>query len=264
MTVSLPAGIHFSLPVLIVGILFIIEMLTVSQLGLCVFNRVKGCRKLEQGNEVAGILFGAIALIYSLILAFVIMAEWDDYNDLDKVIQAESDKLNAIIAHSSTLPENLKQKFGNSIYQYCDQVVNQEWQMRESKEQQPSAIPELRHIILNTAPADKIQERVFNEVDKNLSDISDLRRERLSHTHSQMPQLVWNILKAGTLIIIFFAYFFHVPSLTLKRIYLALMVTCISMCMFLVYTLDHPFDGDSGVSSQPYQEIKQELKEFYQ
>ena len=262
MTVSLPGGIITSIPALVVCVFFTAGMVLLSQAGLWLFNRWHKHEKLERENEVAGIVFGAIGLLYSLILAFVIVAVWDDYNDLDKTIGAETDKLNNILAHSSTLPDSLKKMICASVYRYCDQVINQEWQMRKERTAHPSAIPALRHILLNTPPQNNIQERLFDVLDDDLSSISDLRRQRLMYTRSQMPQLVWAILKAGTLLLILFSYFFHVPSVKLKRIYLACFVTSISMCMFLVYSLDHPFDVRNGISLQLYYNVQNESKAY--
>lgn len=260
MNIGLPGGGTLSLPLGVVCILFTIVMVLIAQAGLWLFNLCIRRNKLEQNNEVSGIIFGAIALLYSLILAFVIVAVWEDYNDLDKTIEAETDKLNSI--HTGNLPDNLKEIVGKSIFDYCDQVINKEWQMQQTRTEYPSAIPVLRQQLLNIQPENEMQEHVFDVVDKDLSSVSDLHRERLAHSRSQMPQLIWQILKAGTVILILFSYFFQVFSLKLKQLYLAFLVTTISMCMFLVYSLDHPFDALEGVSNQPYRDVQQEIKAY--
>ena len=262
MNISLSGNDTVSLPLGLVCILFTIAMVLIAQAGLWLFSLGVRHTKLEQSNEVAGIVFSAVALLYSLILAFVIVAVWEDYNDLNKTIEAETDKLNSILAHTGNLPDNLKEIVGKSIFDYCDQVVNKEWQMQQTKTEYPSAIPVLRQQLLNIQPDNEMQKRVFDVVDEDLSSVSDLHRERLAHTRSQMPQLIWQILKAGTIILILFSYFLQVSSVKLKRLYLAFLVTSISMCMFLVYSLDHPFDAQEGVSNQPYRNVQQEIKTY--
>ncbi len=264
MTINLPfTDNNVSLPAAVACGLFTIGMVMAAQAGLWLINRWPAHAKLEQSNEVAGIVFGAIGLLYSLILAFVIVAVWDDYNDLEKTVEAETDKLNGILAHSITLPDSLKAVIGSGIYAYCEQVMQQEWQIRAANTNHPSAIPVLRRKLLNTEPKSYVQTRVFDAIDKDLSDVADLRRARLSHTHSQMPQSIWQILKAGTGLLILFSYFFQVPSVALKRVYLSFLVIAVSICMFLVYSLDHPFDGQDGISVQPYCTIRAESKALY-
>jgi hypothetical protein len=234
-----------------------------SQAGLYVFNRIN-FKPQKQGNEVAGIMFGGISLIYSLVLAFVIVAVWGNYEDLNNTIENETDKINGIMAHTATLPDSLKKPLSTALYNYCDQVVKEEWRMKkEAEDDQPSAIPNLRMMLLKLHPSDRVQEGIFNVIDNDLSAISDLRRSRLSHNRSQVPAIVWLILKIGSVMLVVFSYFFIVPSQALKRIYLFFLTSFIGMCMFLLYTLDHPFDGSSAISFRPYQNIMSELKQYY-
>lgn len=251
-------------PQIIAGILFITASVIVAQLGLYLFNKWMRRQRFTTSNDVTGIVFGAISLIYSLILTFVIVAVWDDYNQLDKTIKQEADKINSILAHTSALQPEVKMKFDTAIYSYCAQVVNSEWQMKDRNEaMQPSAIPCLRRLILTTEPRTKIEDNIYAVVDEDLSSISDLRRERLSHNHSQIPAMVWNILDVGGVMMIVFFYFFQGFAEKLKRIYLAFLVVCVSMCMYLAYTLDHPFNGNSTISNAPYRNIITEISTNY-
>jgi len=247
-----------------ISCLFLVVLFVLfSQAGLYVFNLIK-LRPQKQGNEVAGIMFGGISLIYSLVLAFVIVAVWGNYEDLNNTIENETDKINNIMAHTATLPDSLKKPLSTALYNYCDQVVTEEWRMKEAVEDdQPSAIPNLRMMLLRLHPTDKVQQGIFNVIDNDLSAISDLRRSRLSHNRSQVPAVVWLILKIGSVMLVIFSYFFIVPSLLLKRIYLFFLTSFIGMCMFLLYTLDHPYDGSSAISFRPYQNIMTELKQYY-
>src|ERR1700710_2665566 len=87
---------------------FVTFAVLIAQVGLSIFNAWYDHQKLPQNNEVAGIMFGAISLIYSLILAFVIVAVWEDYDKLNQTIETEADKLNEIITHSRNQPDSVK------------------------------------------------------------------------------------------------------------------------------------------------------------
>lgn len=253
-----------TLPASFLCILFVLGVIMLSQGGLVIFNWWHNRQKWQQSNEVAGIMFGALGLIYSLVLAFVIVAVWNNYDELEQTIEKESDKINNILAHTATLPDSLKQRLSNNLSHYCNQVLKKEWKMQKTgDEEHPSAIPSLRLMLLHSQPESKLQENIFSVIDQDLSDISDLRRARLNHTRSHVPDLVWLILKAGSIMMILFSYFLNVSSLKLKRIYLLFMVSNIAMCLFLVYTLDHPFSGSAQVSRKPYENILLELKRYY-
>ena len=253
-----------TIPTGLLCLFYILVCVLASQAGLFVFNLYFWDKEPIHSNEVTGIVFGAISLIYSLILAFVIVAVWENYEELNKTIASEADKLNSIMAHSATLPDSLQQPMKTAMISYCNQVVNKEWRMEHSNEaDQPSAIPELRLMLLRLEPRSKSEESIYNVLDEDLSSLSDLRRNRLSHNRSQVPDLVWLILKAGSVMLIIFSYFFNVQSLKQKSIYLTFLSGYIAMCMFLVYTLDHPFIGNVQVSRQPYTNILMSLRQYY-
>jgi len=262
MIIAFPDELIMMLPAPLSCMLFIVEMVLLAQAALWLFDKTGTAKWLGKNNEVAGIIFGAVGLVYSLILAFVIIAVWEDYNTLEKTIQTETDRLNSILSHTSTMPAQLKENFGQSITHYCDQVINNEWKMQDIGTDYPSAIPDMRLRLLNAVPRNSIQEKVFDVMDKDLSAVSDLRRERLTHTHSQMPPLIWLILQAGAVILVVFSFFFYVPSNRMKRIYLTFLVSSVAMCLFLVYTLDHPFSGPASVSDGPYRKVREEVQGY--
>jgi hypothetical protein len=263
MLIILLVILHSQFIAYILCALFVAVSVILSQAALTVFNVWATKYKLQFTNEIANTVFGVISLIYSLILAFVIIAAWDDYNDLEKTIETEADKINTIITHIGSLPDSLKTNIISSIYSYCNNVINNEWKMRGAENfERPSAIPTLRKLILTTTPQSQIQENIFHVIDTELSNISDFRRERVGHSHSQIPPIVWFVLCVGSIMLVLFFFFFNTPTIRLKRIYLSFLVSCMAMCMFLVYVLDHPFNA-TGLSDQPYYDIQLELKEYF-
>lgn len=240
----------------------VIFYVVISQVGLTLFHAYLRItkRKLDS-NEVAGIMFGVVSAIYSLILAFVIVAVWSNYEDLTKTIDSEADKLNSILAHSITLPEKARRPIHDALQTYCSEVIIEEFRMRKETDViGPSAIPNLRLLLLEYHPKNGSQSGVFSVLDDDLSAVSDLRRTRLGYNRSQIPKLVWAVLVIGSFMLVVFSYFFKVESEKLKRIYLFFLTSFIAMCMFLVYALDQPFTGSAVVSYQPYENILHELK----
>jgi predicted negative regulator of RcsB-dependent stress response len=57
-------------------------------------------------HDVTAVIYGVITLIYSLILAFVIVAVWQDYEEINTDITKEADKLRGIINHAEELPDS--------------------------------------------------------------------------------------------------------------------------------------------------------------
>ena len=52
-----------------------------SIVGLCVVRRLVPLDRLQKNHEVAGVTFGALGAFYGLVLAFVIVAAWERFNE---------------------------------------------------------------------------------------------------------------------------------------------------------------------------------------
>lgn len=251
-----------AMPVTGLCVLFVLLVVLISLAGLHLYTRYVERRTSAQNNEVVSTVFSAISLIYSLVLAFVFLAVWENYKDLDKTIADETDRLNSIVSHSATLPDRIRQPIETALMAYCNQVIDTEWSLEGATvAETASAIPALRMLLLRSEPHSRVEENIYAVLDEDLSCISDLHRNRLSYSESHVPALVWFILNAGSSLLIVFYYFLNIPSPGRKRVYLGFLASYIAMCMFLVYTLDRPFAGKAKLSTQPYRNVLTVLKQ---
>ena len=239
--------------------LFVVLFVLLGQVCLYIYDRWLSKKFGGSNNEFTGIFFGALSLIYSLIIAFVIVAVWEDYEELNKTIEQETDKLTSIVIHTNTLPDSLRTPIRSAIGLYCDEVLNQ-WEMPDaSKVYQASAMPTLRLLLMQTEPKGTLQQSLFSIIDKDFASISELRRERLGHIRSHVPTLVWLIVLVGSSMLVIFSFLIETRSVRLKRTGVAFLTAMIAMSIFLVYTLDHPFNSSAHVDNTPYKAIKKIL-----
>lgn len=239
------------------GVIMVSLIILIAHIGMSATeNWIKKKRTLKYDNEIAGIVFGVLSLIYSLIIAFVIIAVWENYEELNRTIEKEADYLNSVLVHSKMLPDALRLPTSTAISDYCHKVVEEEWDMADGEAHfQGSAIPSLRMLLYHDEDIRNKYSNVMSILDTDLSAITSLRRERLTHTHAYVPELVWMILIMGSIMVIIFSYFLHMESMQMKRIYMSFLWGIIGMSLFLVYMLDHPFLGSTQVSKAPFEEI---------
>src|SRR5882757_907154 len=105
---------HFSSAV--VFLVFVVCCLLIVNAGLFLFNRSPLIKLREEKHESLAIMFGAISLIYSLLLAFVIIADWQDYDELSDSVEQESNQLRLILNHSRLLPDSLSVPIKNAVH----------------------------------------------------------------------------------------------------------------------------------------------------
>ena len=238
------------------GLILVSMLVLLANAGMHVFDGWFTRKRYKADNEVTGIVFNVLSLIYSLIITFVIVAVWQNYDDLNRTIEEESDHLNSVLIHSNLLPDSLQTPVTNAIIGYCEKVINVEWQMQGNIERRRgSAIPSLRLMLYQAEENKTISSSVLSMMETDLINITRLHSERLSHTRAYVPELVWMVLVAGSVMVIAFSYFLTVESKSLRRIYLSFLWTLMGMSLFLIYMLDHPFIGSTQVSKAPYEAI---------
>ena len=64
-----------------------------SVLGLCLVRRLVPLDRLQKNHEVAGVTFGVLGAFYGLVLAFVIVAAWERFNQANANAHDESTAL---------------------------------------------------------------------------------------------------------------------------------------------------------------------------
>ena len=70
-----------------------------------------------------------------------------------------------------------------------------------------------------------------------------------------MPPVVWLVLLVGSVISISYTYFFGMKNIRAQYLIAASLTVTITMILFLIYILDHPFTGTSKVSAEPLKDV---------
>ena len=88
---------------LVLGIVAVLEIFSV---GLMLACRSKlGPDRLKLNNEVAGFKFSVIGVLYAVLLAFLVIAVWENYNATNTAIRNEAKAVGNLTQLSYALPE---------------------------------------------------------------------------------------------------------------------------------------------------------------
>jgi ABC-type branched-subunit amino acid transport system permease subunit len=79
-----------------------------------------------------------------------------------------------------------------------------------------------------------------------------LAREFYSWQH--LGSMMWTILILGAVITICFMFFFGLENIRLQMVMTSLLTIYLTFMLYLVFTLDHIFEGAVQVTPRPFQE----------
>lgn len=255
--------LHVSAVVLGIGIVAVSVTLTV--LGLVLVRRSVELSTLESHHEVAGFILAVIGVVYAVLLAFVVIIVWQQFED------AKADA-----NHEAVLVGNLYRDalaFGRSgrqvrqaVERYARSVVDREWpQMAEHHRESRAtdrALNRVWHGYNALRPRSVAKEAIYDEAVSGLHEATELRRTRILNSGAKLPSTLWLVLIVGALISIGFTYFFGVANFAAQALMMGALASMVGLVLFLILSLDLPYTGDVGVDPSAMQGVINEFGDY--
>src|SRR5712675_1942344 len=109
---------------------FIVSAITtlLSLAGLYLVRRKYSAEVLKENHEVAAIIFNAFGLFYGVLVAFVVFATWNGYDEATKNLQMEASEALDIFHTAATFPDSPRKTIQQGLKDYVASVYNDEVQ----------------------------------------------------------------------------------------------------------------------------------------
>ena len=127
-----------------------------------------------------------------------------------------------------------------------------------------ATLDELRGAVLGLDPPTDTQQTPYSqaryiETLDQLHALGDARRERLLAAGEGLPTILWVVLIGGGVITIAFTYLFGLESTAVHTLMVAALAIVLSLSLFSIAALDHPFRGDVRIHPEA---LEQDLERF--
>jgi amino acid transporter len=247
----------------LLGIAIVGVSVLVAHLGLHLVRRRVPLPVLQTQHEVAGFIIGVLGAIYAVLLAFVVVVVWNQFEDAKSTVEKEANQLNDLSRIAQGFPATTQQRLLEGLRVYTQAVVDDEWKtMSEGKASQKAqaAMEGLWQIYREVDPQSNRENALYGESLDRLSDVSDNRRLRINASRNDVPIVVQVLLWGGGLITIAFTYFFGVKSIRSQALMTAALAGLIAFILFLIVALDNPFHGYLRVPPDTMQTVLERIK----
>lgn len=247
------------LPISILGPVSVLLSVLVAIGAMALFQKFVNREDLREAHDVAGFIYAVVGVIYAVVLAFVVIVVWEQFNDADHYTQDEASHIGDLRRLSEAFPDSIQRRIEYSTLRYLHAVVEREWPRMARGQEDTIAYREMISIwqeFRNFRPSEA-DEPYYNEALKQLSAFNDSRRERLLSSRAKVPPLMWALLLGGGVIIIGFCYLFAAPKRWPQFITVALLTAMIAMTLFLIHSLDHAFSGQIKVTPDAFEYLIQ-------
>jgi Protein of unknown function (DUF4239) len=246
-----------------VAVLILVAAAEIFSVGLLLLCRAGfGVSHLSLNNEVAGFKFAVVGIFYGILLAFVVIAVWEDYRNTETAVRDEAKAVADLYRISFALPEREATPIREHLLSYADQLRKFEWPtMAEGRASKAVAdeLGGLSQAIFNVQPQDMNDQAIYQQALRLLTVITDNRSERLDSADGTAPGILWLVLLIGGLITLGFPAFFAASNLNAQILMTAALAALVSLSLLLAVVFDFPFSGDVTISASPFDAPLEEM-----
>src|SRR6266487_6182586 len=231
---------------------------SVAFAGLRFVRRTYPAEVLKENHEVAAIIFNAFGLLYGVVVAFVVFVTWSGYDDATKNLQMEANEADDIFHIAQALPDSARTVIRQGLMDYIASAYNDELKRMSQGEISLHSNPAMLKLITVVYQMDEksIPNReLYAETVKRLNNLAQYRRLRIFAGNDTVPSVVWLVLLVGGLFTVSYTWLFGMKNIKAQYMIATTLTVTITLILFLIYVLDHPFTGTSKVSDEPLREV---------
>ena len=238
-----------------VGIVFIGGVVLLGGGGLALVRRRLPSTATGAYNDLAGFILPLVVGVYGIVLAFVIVALYDAYNDTYDDVQTEAATLEDIYRYSRALPAGHGARVERHVGDYVNEVVHDEWALLADAKSSPQAAAHLKVLFDDLAAIEPSNANDGVFLSQSLSDLHEVhiaRHRRLDASVESLPATLRLFVYLGGIGVLALTYFFGMPNARAQMAMVVSLSAVIGFSLMLVAVLDHPFSGESGIPSHHF------------
>src|SRR5260370_36540337 len=239
---------------------FIVSAITtfLSLVGLYLVRRKYSADVLKENHEVAAIIFNAFGLFYGVMVAFVVFATWNGYDEATKNLQMEASEALDIFHSAEGFPDPANKIIQQGLRDYVASVYNDEVKRMSQGEltlYSGGAHAELTRLFYQMDEKSIPNKELYAESLRRLNNLAEYRRLRIFAGNNTVPSVIWLVLLVGGVTAVAYTYFFGTKNIKAQYMMTTALTVTITLILFLIYILDHPFTGTSKGSMEPLKDV---------
>ncbi len=214
----------------------------------------------RQHNDVAAAMFGVIGVTFAVLLAFVVMFTFEQFNAARAASGVEATTVQDVADAASALPAH--EALRADVAAYVRAVIAREWPAQAEGHADDSARPALRALQAEASgfvPTDQAQTNFHAALVAALTRLQDARAARLAAAANTVPSVVWAVMLLGGALTIVAGSFLGASSLRMHMVMSATLAASGALVVVLIVALSQPFRGDFRVTTAPFERVLAQL-----
>ncbi len=246
------------IPIIPLGIIMIFLAVALSVAGLSIVWRFVPRNMLKAHNDLTGAIFQAVAMAYTVLLAFVVVISWQNYDKAVAHTETEANCLVNLYRSSSVLGKAFGEKARSSIRDYVKVVIKDEWESLGRGKEDPKARAILRDMWMLYKEYEPKSEKefLFYEEDiEALDDLREARRLRIIDSRTGVHPVLWFVLAIGALTTVGFTFFFGSDKFINHAVMASILGIIIVLILLTIVAFSFPFTGSARIEPSMFMQV---------
>lgn len=247
-------------------VIVVVALLTaaVAGAGLALVRRAVPHDLLAQHTDLAGNLYQGIGVIYGVILAFVVIAAWEEYGQAQAVVVDEATAILNMSRIAYGWPPEERSRIDAALSDYAREAIQVEWPAMAHGDLSPVVDTRTLNQVwqaLNQAKAvENLNDASYQAAFAEAGALSDARSRRLLLAAEGLPLGMRVVLSIGTIITIAFTYLFASQSGRLHGVMIVFFASLVGLLILLQYQLQRPYHGVDAVPPAPLETVLTQIE----
>jgi hypothetical protein len=240
----------------------IVVYVAISITSLLIIRKYYPHQKCKPHNDIAGFIFATLGVIYAVLLAFIVVITWQDFDKAQDITINEANCIAVLYRDATPFPAGFRAELKSELTNYVKAIVNEEWQTMakgQKSENAQKAQEKLWELYGGFQPKNETQKIFLVESLKKLNQASEMRRQRIVYASEGIHPLLYFVLIVGSFITIAFAMLFGTENIVPHLIMISLLAAMIAITLFTVISMDYPFTGDISITPDVFTNVLSSL-----
>jgi hypothetical protein len=227
-------------------------------LGLALVRRLVPTPLHKEHNAAAATIYQVLGTTYAVLLAFVAVVGWGDYETADSTVQSEANELAGIYFLANRFSDSDQERIHDLARSYARVVVKEEWPLMEqgkTSSRASSILSELRLSLQNLNVRTDADLVLYDQGLTRFHDLANSRRLRLVAATEGLPGILWVVLLGGGVVTVCFTYLFGLKNNLAHALMIAALTLVICSILLTISLFAYPFAGEARIQPDAFEEV---------
>lgn len=235
-----------------------VSLLIIAVLGVLFVRRFVPKKLLYKDEPVIGSLSALVGVIYGVLAGLTALYLFNNLNYASNAVQSEASAVADLYRDTHWLQEPTRSEMQKNIRAYLHHVIDVEWPIMQQNSDMnfdgELIIEKIGMQLRDYKITSKSEFLIFNDMLAQVKSLYDARAERINTSHLELSNETWVVILIGTLLTLAVNFMFNLN--VHLHLFTAIVASLIlSSMLFLLLTLDRPFQGEFTINANAFQTV---------